>query len=112
MCLPLGSNELRAVTSRPASKPAEAASSPAGCAPCCPACYLLIRFVGSRYYPPPVIDTIYPATLPRYGSFPAWVQLQSGLSAILNTTVRRREDALVWRWLARDTAHATCAPLH
>ena len=41
-----------------------------------------------RYYPAPVIESIWPATLPRYGSYSAWVTLQDGLSAVLNSTVR------------------------
>jgi len=40
-----------------------------------------------RYYPAPVIESIWPATLPRYGSYPAWIILQDGLSAVLNTAV-------------------------
>ncbi len=55
-----------------------------------------------RYYPAPVIESIWPATLPRYGSYPAWIILQDGLAAVLNTTVRppdelacSRDDALL-----------------
>ena len=43
------------------------------------------------YYPAPVIECIWPATLPRYGSYPAWIILQDGLSAVLNTTVRSQD---------------------
>ena len=49
------------------------------------------------YYPVPVIDSIWPAALPRYGSYPAWVILQDGLSAVLNTTVSGQSAFACWQ---------------
>ena len=51
-----------------------------------------------RYYPAPVIDSVWPTALSRYGSFPAWIILQDGLSAILNSTVSARAHA----WLCKE----------